>query len=259
MGRFATVFQAEVYAIYQAASNLIGLEGQCITIYSDSRAALLALNSKEVKSMQVQNTIGSLNELSQHNSVCLKWIKAHVGHEGNELADELAKAGCRVETLAPNVPLVTKNHIREELRKCVVKEWNRHWRNIAPCRQTKLFIPSINKSQATDICSRKRREVSALTQLISGHNRLRRHNALVDLGMSNLEVAKCRFCEEAEETTYHIISECDKFARLRMEIFKDPYPAPPFKFKSHKLIQFLKESGIEEFTEIIGQANPDDD
>ena len=35
----------------------------------------------------------ALDELAKHNTVHIKWIATHVGHWGNERADELAKIG----------------------------------------------------------------------------------------------------------------------------------------------------------------------
>ena len=35
----------------------------------------------------------ALDELAKRNTVYIKWIAAHVGHRGNERADELAKIG----------------------------------------------------------------------------------------------------------------------------------------------------------------------
>ena len=34
-----------------------------------------------------------LDELAKHSTVHIKWIAAHVGHWGNERADEFAKIG----------------------------------------------------------------------------------------------------------------------------------------------------------------------
>jgi ribonuclease HI len=71
-----------------------------VKILSDSQAALLALNQNSFKSQAVYNTALKLNELaSKSKKVTLVWIKAHVGHEGNEKADQLAKDATMYELL----------------------------------------------------------------------------------------------------------------------------------------------------------------
>ena len=42
-----------------------------------------------------------LIKLSEWCPVSIRWIKAHVGHAGNELADAKAKAGARLEICGP--------------------------------------------------------------------------------------------------------------------------------------------------------------
>ena len=51
LGTFATIFQAEVYAIMAAVRESIarGYNGRTITIFTDSQAALKALESVTVK------------------------------------------------------------------------------------------------------------------------------------------------------------------------------------------------------------------
>ena len=65
---------------------------QYIKIFSDSQAAILALNSNTVTSSLVKQTIITLNLLANSTKrVEICWIKAHVGHDGNKRADQLAR------------------------------------------------------------------------------------------------------------------------------------------------------------------------
>ena len=95
LGNTTTVFQAEITAIRKSAQMLhnYGYENQTITFYSDSQASLTALDKLTVKSDTVEKCLNALNELGKKNNVHLRWVKAHVGIHGNEIADFLAKKG----------------------------------------------------------------------------------------------------------------------------------------------------------------------
>ena len=91
----STVFQAEVKALLVTANILIRnkVRNKTIQVRSDRSAALQALQSTSVTSKLVREAKDKWNHIGSHNTASLAWIKAHVGHEGNELADELAKRG----------------------------------------------------------------------------------------------------------------------------------------------------------------------
>jgi ribonuclease HI len=86
MGKEASIFQAEVFAINKCAEiNLDrSLRNQHIYINSDSQAALLALRSPESNSKLVQNCINSLNALANAYKVTLRWVPGHSDIDGNE-------------------------------------------------------------------------------------------------------------------------------------------------------------------------------
>lgn len=90
----STVFKAEVMAIQMAAQALphLLLPTDCfVKLFTNSQASILALNNSYVHSQLVKDTIQLLNTLSQSlHCLTISWIKAHVGHTGNERADELA-------------------------------------------------------------------------------------------------------------------------------------------------------------------------
>jgi ribonuclease HI len=91
LGTFATVFQAEVYAIMACSDYCLR---ECpICIYSDSRAALLALSSYTVSSRLVLQCRNSLQGLSIHNEVQLFWVPGHCGIIMNKEAGGLVGVG----------------------------------------------------------------------------------------------------------------------------------------------------------------------
>jgi hypothetical protein len=89
LGTFATVFQAEVYAILACSAYFLRecMTGKTICICSDSRAA--------VSSRLVLQFRNSLQRLSIHNRVQLFWVPCHCIIIGNEEADGLAGVGSK--------------------------------------------------------------------------------------------------------------------------------------------------------------------
>ena len=93
IGERSTVFQAETFAVEQAAKLLRdnGTTNKTIVINCDSQAAIRAVDSTIIKSKTTQRARNELHELGKDNNVLLRWIPAHKGYLGNEKADELAK------------------------------------------------------------------------------------------------------------------------------------------------------------------------
>jgi len=71
LGHYATVFQAEVYAIRICVLYLCDEVNASIAICSDSQAALKALAAAKTTSQLVPETMKALMELSIHNCVRL--------------------------------------------------------------------------------------------------------------------------------------------------------------------------------------------
>ena len=113
-------------AIKHAVEELITLNDQQITFWSDSLSALQALSNKILNNKSINDCHKALTKLADENTVQLKWIKAHTGHWGNEKADELAKAGTVSSNLVCSlVPLNhIKNMIHDKVNSLTHKIWN---------------------------------------------------------------------------------------------------------------------------------------
>jgi ribonuclease HI len=81
LGKYATVFQAEIYAILACAHEIQAnaRSEKYICICSDSQVALKALPAAKTTSPLVQKCQKSLNDISTWHSVGLFWVPGHSG------------------------------------------------------------------------------------------------------------------------------------------------------------------------------------
>ena len=94
----------------------------------------------------------------QTKKCTIAWVKAHIGTEGNQAADEAARQGAENDdkTLqVENTPIPksqAKHIIDEEIR----AEWKKRWNNAPLYKHTKLFYSGPNKNKAAKILNLSR-------------------------------------------------------------------------------------------------------
>ena len=248
LGDTATVFQAEITALKKSAEMLLnsGYDSQTITFYSDSQASLAALNKLTINSDAVFKCWEALNELGKKNKVHLRWVKAHVGIGGNEVADFLAKRGSSLREGPSDEVLIPKVNQRLEIEKYFHKKWTAEWASYKEARQTKIWFPKPDYKKSHLLLNLERMTLSRLVQFFTGHNNLKRHkniqNGLVD-------PLSCRLCCEDEESSFHVIAECPATETVRKKVFMlyntSTLSNPP-AWTISQVIRFLKESQIDD-------------
>jgi ribonuclease HI len=243
LGRDRSVFQAEIYAVKKVTEHLLerSTTDKTIVYHIDSQAAIKALESPKVNKHCVRETITALNLLGHQNIITIRWIKSHIGHEGNTIVDELAKQGARDLTRSPMLdrPLISKTVIRNGIRDLVDKLWDEEWVNVHPCRQTKLFFPKSDRVKAKSIVKLNRKEHSIAIQFFTGHGFLNRHSALVDPSLD----PRCS-CANDDQTAHHIIAECPLYARARRMIFGTHILETFTPWTVPQVMQFLRDTQL---------------
>jgi len=214
LGRYKTVFQAEIYAILACVYEIQSQNRpeKYVSICSDSRAALKALQAVRTTFPLVHQCQKALNDISARHVVGLYWVPGHARVWGNEIADGLVRGGSALGFLGPEPVLgVSRRVIRKRLIQWLINQHWVSWRDLGntqrqaqelilgPCLGFKVKFLSFNRTQSR-----------VVTGLLNGHNALRRHFYLLGLIDSQL----CRGRGVKEETSAYILCECEALASL---------------------------------------------
>jgi ribonuclease HI len=213
LGKYATVFQAEMFAIKDAADALIQrvVKNKKIEFFVDNQAAIKALGNYAVRSKLTEQCKRQLNVLATSNEVTVHWIPGHSGHTGNMVADNLAKMGTRKE-VRTDIP-ISEAVIKQEIIKWSRKKHQELWDQGTDARQTRMLLPKVNGKLWAHLRRVPRDKLNLVTQIYTGHCTLQSH--LYNMKISNNP--HCEQCceEDAEETVEHYLCECPAFSRNR--------------------------------------------
>ena len=150
------------------------------------------------------------------------WVKAHIGTERNEAADEAAKkgvenAGNKLHIVRTPIPrAITK----EEIDKAIRKEWNRKWQAAPHYKHTKHFYSGPDKNKAKKILNISRSHITRLITSITGFNCVSYIQFKANSSINPL----CRLCGEENETFWHFVTDCPRLYTIRNDTFLDKQP-----------------------------------
>jgi hypothetical protein len=143
----------------------------------------------------------------------LYWVPGHAGVRGNEIANGLARGGSALRFLGPKLALgVSRCDIRKRLSCWLINQQWASWHDLGNTRrQAQELISGPCPGTRIELLSSNRNQSRVVTGLVTGHNTLRRHLYLLGLQYSPM----CRMCGVKEETSAHILCECEALATLR--------------------------------------------
>ena len=131
----------------------------------------------------------------------------------SDIADELARCGSVRGFMGPEPVLgVFRQSVQYKLNHWVINQHRVRWCGLdGTQRQAQELIMGPNLDAKAKLMSFNRTQSTAVIGLLTGHNTLRRHLHILGLTDSPL----CRKCGGVEETSAHILCECEALASLR--------------------------------------------
>lgn len=245
------VYTVELLAIALALNWLLVNCAVGITkavIASDSQAALLSIQTGKSCRLDLLYRIHDILFQLHSRDVCVQfvWVPAHVGVDGNEEADILAKQAMKSVIVNIAVPL-SKNEAKSIIRDKVIGMWQEQWDDGDTGRHLYNIQQLVGGSRSWN---GSRRVGAVMTRLRIGHSGL--NKSLFKIGKH--PTGACEFCGEPE-TTHHVLLECDRYdeerRRLTSVLSKEAKPLTignllgnVSKNVQYQLIMFLKNTRL---------------
>jgi hypothetical protein len=128
-------------------------------------------------------------------------VLGHVGIDGNEAADQVARQGSSHALTGPQAALgIPAKDARE-----VIRDWTsrKHEEHICGYRQNKCLLIRPFVKKAGELITLNRNQIRIMIGLLTEHCHLKGH--LLKPGLVN---SLCDRCKQAYETSSHILCDC---------------------------------------------------
>lgn len=207
--------QAEQLAILKALEKLHNwdnLTEKSAAVHTDSKITLDLLRNNPKHNSLIDGIKMELRNLQQRNwKIHFTWIKAHVGNEGNELADQLAKQAANNPKLEVIYNLTPTSAIKRELREESVSKWENEWLSARNGHITKSYFPSVQGRLKTKINLSHN-----FTAITTGHGKFGEYFHRFRI----IDDPTC-LCRTGSQTVDHIIWECELLESERSEFCRN--------------------------------------
>ncbi|KAK3103174.1 hypothetical protein FSP39_017008 [Pinctada imbricata] len=204
-----SIFTAELIAIREAVDQIKHKNYKQAVILSDSLSALQALQNKSGNRPDILHEI--LQEIhilaARGVGIRFEWVPAHVGIQGNEAADQLAKDALNNEIIECDTGLSSRE-IYPIARRIIVNSWEENYSQLG------LHINKIKTSATSkpNKYSKNIREDAVVTRLRLGRTKL-----CGDLGQHIGESGpNCKHCN-IPETIEHYLFNCSRHSLYRQD------------------------------------------
>ena len=229
----SSIFSAETRAILMALSHISTQSPQQDSIiFSDSQSVLIAIASSSNDNPLIADILLHLHNISTNVIFC--WVPSHIGIQGNELADQAAKAALDLPNSSLTVP---SSDFRPIIRQHIINTWQQAWNN----SQSKLhhIQPKIPATTRLNHPNLNRHDQITISRLRIGHTRLT-HSYLLE----GKPPPTCIPCN-SPLTVQHLLIDCLDFQPTRDRHYSANNLKELFSScRLSKIIDFLKEINL---------------
>ena len=198
----ATVFSAEMRAIYLALDIIESNDLDNTIILSDSMSGLMSLSKKKVSNIYTLLVLEKLYRIGNNRNIIFCWVPSHVGITGNEKADVAARDALSLDPGDKKLPSCDAKSLA---KKYALALWENTWASIGP-NKLKTIKPDLGPTILRDI---GRRDQVVMHRIRIGHT----HLTSVYL-LKGQAPPKCQLCQ-TQLTVQHIIADCPQHAAQR--------------------------------------------
>lgn len=188
-----TVYQAELFAIYRAIIYIKNQNVKNAIIFSDSQASVLTLQKLIPKTKLHDDIIQTLLEIP-HSKITLKWIRGHIGIQGNEMADSLAKSATLNSTFITDIQIPIST-LKYNLKTELMQTWQREWEGSQKGRFTFSLLPNVSQRNFLNETS--------LLYFLTGHGSFPSYLQKINKSPSD----KC-FCGAKGDPLHYVYNTC---------------------------------------------------
>jgi len=168
-------------------------------IFTDSRVTLGSLRNVNNHAYLVEEIRKRVVSLERYEwKITFSWVKAHVGINGNELADRLAKEAARSNGTSIAFNRFPRSTLYYEAAEQVKQKWQDEWRKRDKAATTKQYFPTVQ-----DRLEIKINLTPNLAAMLTGHGRTRAYLHRFKI----LDDATC-ICGQGDQTTDHLLNHC---------------------------------------------------
>jgi hypothetical protein len=142
--------------------------GRKAAIYTDSKLAIDSLKNHAMHGFLIEKIRNKIRHLSMQNwTIHFRWVKAHIGIEGNETADKLAKEAAQdnetQNTVFHRIPITS---VASEINRKGLGQWQRQWSNMEKGAVCRSFFPRLEQR-----LKMKMPITPEFTALVTGHGK----------------------------------------------------------------------------------------
>lgn len=213
------IMTAELEAIYVALQYVTAHKLQNAVIMTDSKSGceyIIRNQDTNTRDKMIDNIL----RMAATSNTTIQWIPGHTGLNGNDTADQLAKAGiCQEETCSNKILLHDALNYFNSLSEESSQQWYLQYsaelgkgRKFFQIQNTIPSKPWHHKLQLSNI------EIRTLNRLLSGHDYSK-------YWLHKMKLEDDNFCDVCDvlENSDHVVFFCAKYAEKREQYHLDEY------------------------------------